>query len=202
MNRCLSPVHASMYEQAHAVRDQPDKPHADAQPMEATASALAAADHHYRRPHRVEQHEYDREHPGGRMERRASLRRQRASDGGHEGRARRVARKSQSEQRQMALFERSRTPLAKHAEGIEDERSRDCHGRRLNYRVHIQTSERVVQRRALRSPGPKAIVETPQMNIQGAMFTLRIGTASFEAVRRERGTTPRPSAERRGYSQA
>lgn len=123
------------YEQARAVRDEPDKPHADAQLVEAPTTLLTAANSHKRCPQGMEKHEDNGQQAGNGVQRRGCGGRG-ARDGGHDGGSGRVADQAQPEQRQMALLKRAGATLAKNANGIKDKSERDRCRRRHNQRIH------------------------------------------------------------------
>ena len=127
--------HGDADEQARAVRDKPDKPHADAQLVEAPTTLLAAAHGDKRCPQGMKEHEDDGQQAGDGMQR-GDSRSRGAGDGGHDGGARCVADQAQPEQREVALLKRTGAALAKNANGIKDKSERDRRRRRHNQRIH------------------------------------------------------------------
>ena len=111
-------------EQARAVRDEPDEPHADAQLVEAPTILLTAAHGDKRCPQGMEEHEDDGQQAGDGVQR-GDSRSRGAGDGGHDGGARCVADQAQPEQHEVALLKRTGAALAKNANGIKDKSERD-----------------------------------------------------------------------------
>ena len=91
-------------QQANAIRDEPDQPHANAELVEALTALLVATEKDEGRPDGVEEHEDDGERTGNRVERGTRAMRG-TRDGSHDGRARRVARKTDQKQDEMLLLQ-------------------------------------------------------------------------------------------------